>query len=201
MTTEEMHEKASGIWDNICLMDLGIPEPEEKALIGMLLGYSVFVVNDNWVKQTYCADFTEGSNHEACNDAYDTDVIKKEDWIPRDEIWLSSAIESKIRPFILLHEYCEAELMKAGMEYEDAHEEVLKLEMQKRREVLGERRLRSFSEFLKESFPNMTKSLEKEYLRKNKNGRKKGGIMPRPPVRKTKGVAAHTGKRADSFFY
>lgn len=75
--------------------------------------------------------------------------------------------------------------------------------MEKREEELGETMgIKSFSQFLMEQFPGMTKEVEAYYRRKNKNGRKKGGIMPKPPVRKLKGIAASaTGKRGDSFFY
>lgn len=188
-------------WDRIQTMDLNVPEPEEKVLVGTLFGMRVYVVNDNWVKQNFCADFTEGSNGQACDVAYDEDVIKHKGWIPKDEFWLSSAINANSRPFILLHEFLEAQLMVTGKSYEEAHDTVLRIEMQKRKEVLGEVRIRAFSEYLFEMFPGMDRKTEALYHRKNRNGRKKGGIMPRPPVKAMKGVASSTGKRADSFFY
>jgi len=193
------------IWAEIEGLDLSVPEPsekEQKTFVGNLREKKVFVANDNWVKLTYCNDYTEGSNGMACNDAYDSDSIKEKDWIPKDEIWLSGAIETKARPFILLHEYTETQYMEAGLGYEDAHDAADEAEDEYRAKFLGESRFVSFHAFIGEQFPGMSKEVEAYYHRKNRNGRKKGGIMPKPPVRKMKGIAARaTGKRGDSFFY
>ena len=61
--------------------------------------------------------------------------------------------------------------------------------------------MKTFSQYLMEEFPGMTSAVEASYHRKNKNGRKKGGIMPKPSVGKMKGIVTKTGERADSFFY
>lgn len=73
-------------------------------------GMDVWFVDGKLVRDRYKTDFVEGGNPAVYP------------WIPRNEIWLSDAVEEEW-PYLLIHEYTEYRLMMdKAMSYPDAHD-------------------------------------------------------------------------------
>jgi hypothetical protein len=71
---------------------------------------NIALVNGTHVRNAYDSDFSQGGNGYAY------------DFVPKDEIWIDEAIDPIEWPFIAFHECEEAELMKKGLSYDDAHD-------------------------------------------------------------------------------
>jgi hypothetical protein len=70
---------------------------------------SVWVVSGEAVRDKYFIDFTEGGHYFVY------------DFVPLLEVWLDDDLTEKERPFVLLHELHERNLMETGMSYVRAH--------------------------------------------------------------------------------
>jgi hypothetical protein len=77
---------------------------------------TIWLVNGRLVRDFYDIDFTEGGH----------------DWVyrfvPKGEVWIDNDVEPEERPYILLHELHERNLMKKGLSYNDAHADSSQLE-------------------------------------------------------------------------
>lgn len=73
-------------------------------------GYKVFIVNGKLVRDMIDIEFSLGGNG------------LRYEYIPKEELWLDDVLVREERPAILRHEAVEADLMRQGMSYEQAHE-------------------------------------------------------------------------------
>lgn len=69
----------------------------------------VWVVNGRYIRDYYFIDFTEGGH----------EYVYK--FVPKNEVWIEKDLRENERPFVILHEIHERNLMKKGMKYEHAH--------------------------------------------------------------------------------
>ena len=77
----------------------------------------VYIVDGIKVRNMYKTDFVEGG----------TAFIYP--FIPIDEIWIEDQVPEEERPFVLLHEFTERDLMRnERADYDDAHEQASKVE-------------------------------------------------------------------------
>jgi hypothetical protein len=79
-------------------------------------GLSVWIVNGRLVRSVYDIDFTEGGH----------DYVYE--FVPEKEVWIDDDVEESERPFVLLHELNERQLMSKGETYDDAHAASSRLE-------------------------------------------------------------------------
>jgi hypothetical protein len=79
-------------------------------------GLSVWIVNGRLVRSGFDDDFTEGGH----DNVYE--------FVPRNEVWIDNDLEEMERPYVLLHELHERNLMAKGWSYDKAHEDSSKLE-------------------------------------------------------------------------
>jgi hypothetical protein len=85
------------------------------------------LVDGTHVRNRHDSDFSQGGNGYAY------------DFVPKDEIWIDEQIDPVEWPFIAFHECEEAELMKRGMSYDDAHEHAKYAEDIFRHKLMGDR--------------------------------------------------------------
>lgn len=79
-------------------------------------GISVWIVDGRLVRSVFNIDFTEGGHDHVY------------EFVPENEIWIDDDLEESERPYVLLHELHERNLMDQGWTYEKAHEESSKIE-------------------------------------------------------------------------
>jgi hypothetical protein len=79
-------------------------------------GVHVWIVNGRLVRSTFDDDFTEGGH----------DYVYE--FVPHDEVWIDNDLEEVERPYVLLHELHERNLMAKGWPYSKAHEDSSKIE-------------------------------------------------------------------------
>jgi len=72
-------------------------------------GLEVWVIDGQAVRSNYYIDFTEGGHYYVYP------------WVPQNEVWLDNDVVESERPYVLLHELFERNLMKLGWEYHKAH--------------------------------------------------------------------------------
>jgi hypothetical protein len=84
-------------------------------------GLSVWIVNGRLVRSAFDIDFTEGGH----------DLVYE--FVPSNEVWIDDDIEETERPYVLLHELHERNLMAKGMPYFKAHDDSSRLEYHCRR--------------------------------------------------------------------
>jgi hypothetical protein len=77
---------------------------------------SVWIVDGRLVRSVFDVDFTEGGH----------DYVYE--FVPQNEVWIDNDLEEAERPFVLLHELHERNLMAKGWEYDRAHEDSSKVE-------------------------------------------------------------------------
>lgn len=77
---------------------------------------SVWIVDGRLVRSVFDVDFTEGGH----------DYVYE--FVPENEVWIDNDLEEAERPFVLLHELHERNLMAKGWDYDRAHEDSSKLE-------------------------------------------------------------------------
>lgn len=94
----------------------------ERQQIGEVRGFKVLLVDGSRVKVVNSIEFVEGGNGYAYS------------FIPKDEIWIDGHLALHDRPFDIFHEIREAELMREGADYEDAHAIANPKELSLRRE-------------------------------------------------------------------
>jgi hypothetical protein len=81
---------------------------------------SVWVVDGRLIRSSFYIDFTEGGH----------DFVYK--FVPKHEIWLDDDLMEKERPYVLLHELNERQLMSQGWTYDKAHANSSKIEWESR---------------------------------------------------------------------
>jgi hypothetical protein len=96
-----------------------LPEPSRVHLVlwkHLTSGVSVWIVDGRLVRSVFDVDFTEGGHDHVY------------EFVPQNEVWIDNDLEESERPYVLLHELHERNLMGKGMNYDDAHEDSSKLE-------------------------------------------------------------------------
>jgi len=79
-------------------------------------GVSVWIVDGRLVRSVFDVDFTEGGHDHVY------------EFVPQDEVWIDNDLEESERPYVLLHELHERNLMGKGWDYDRAHEDSSRLE-------------------------------------------------------------------------
>ncbi len=79
-------------------------------------GVSVWIVDGRLVRSVFDIDFTEGGHDHVY------------EFVPENEVWIDNDLEEAERPYVLLHELHERNLMAKGWDYDRAHEDSSKLE-------------------------------------------------------------------------
>jgi hypothetical protein len=100
-----------------------LPNPEDvhvRLWKKMDNGVFVWIVNGRLVRSGFDIDFTEGGHDHVY------------EFIPQNEVWIDDDIQEKERPYVLLHELHERNLMTRGWTYEKAHTDSSRLEFQYR---------------------------------------------------------------------
>ncbi len=82
----------------------------------------VWVVDGELVRDLFFVDFTEGGH----------DKVYR--FVPANEVWIDDDLMIGERPFVILHELHERRLMSRGVDYDSAHEESSRIELQCRRQ-------------------------------------------------------------------
>lgn len=70
----------------------------------------IMLVDGAQVRDQFKTDWSQGGHSEVYP------------WIPRDEVWIDADMHPRERPYLLLHELLERQLMRGGMNYDRAHE-------------------------------------------------------------------------------
>ena len=83
--------------------------------------YDVYLVDGLWTREHYYLDFAQGGNG------------LRYRFIPDGEIWVDDGIRPEERDAVILHEAVEADLMRNGLSYLDAHAEATRQEADFRR--------------------------------------------------------------------
>jgi hypothetical protein len=79
-------------------------------------GVGVWIVDGRLVRSVFDDDFTEGGH----------DYVYE--FVPQNEVWIDNDLEERERPYVLLHELHERNLMAKGWTYNKAHEDSSKIE-------------------------------------------------------------------------
>jgi hypothetical protein len=79
-------------------------------------GVSVWIVDGRLVRSGFNVDFTEGGHDHVY------------EFVPENEVWIDNDVKELERPYILLHELHERNLMAKGWPYSTAHEDASKVE-------------------------------------------------------------------------
>jgi len=85
-------------------------------------GKEFFMVNGSYVRNEYDSDWIQGGNGYRYR------------FCPRGELWIDECTPEEEWAYIAFHECQEAELMKGGMSYDQAHDRAKRLEDQFRRQ-------------------------------------------------------------------
>lgn len=88
-------------------------------------GISVWIVDGRLVRSVFDVDFTEGGHDHVY------------EFVPENEVWIDNDLEEAERPYVLLHELHERNLMSTGSPYSKAHEDSSRLEYQCRHNPAG----------------------------------------------------------------
>lgn len=76
----------------------------------------MWIVDGRLVRSVFDVDFTEGGHDHVY------------EFVPENEVWIDNDVDEAERPFVLLHELHERNLMEKGWDYDRAHEDSSKLE-------------------------------------------------------------------------
>jgi hypothetical protein len=79
-------------------------------------GVSVWIIDGRLVRSVFDDDFTEGGHDHVY------------EFVPENEVWIDNDLEEAERPYVLLHELHERNLMAKGWNYDKAHEDSSKIE-------------------------------------------------------------------------
>ncbi len=79
-------------------------------------GVSVWIIDGRLVRSVFDVDFTEGGHDHVY------------EFVPDNEVWIDNDLDEVERPYVLLHELHERNLMAKGWDYDRAHEDSSKLE-------------------------------------------------------------------------
>lgn len=77
---------------------------------------SVWIVDGRLVRSVFDVDFTEGGH----------DYVYE--FVPQNEVWIDNDLQETERPYVLLHELHERNLMSQGWDYDRAHADSSKIE-------------------------------------------------------------------------
>jgi hypothetical protein len=93
--------------------------PKWKDCLGEVCphGLHIVLVDGTHVRNTYDSDFCQGGN----GFAYPA-------FVPENEIWIDNCIPPRERALVAFHECVEAELMRGGASYDEAHDEAKRRE-------------------------------------------------------------------------
>jgi hypothetical protein len=89
-------------------------------LIQRVKTVSIWLVDGKMVRDELDIDYTEGGHGYVYN------------YIPKTEIWIDNDVVPEERPYILLHEMYERNLMRRGMVYDEAHKRATRIEHEAR---------------------------------------------------------------------
>jgi hypothetical protein len=84
-------------------------------------GVSVWIVDGRLVRSVFDVDFTEGGHDHVY------------EFVPENEVWIDNDCAVAERPYVLLHELHERNLMAKGWDYDRAHRDSSRLEYRCRR--------------------------------------------------------------------
>jgi hypothetical protein len=96
-----------------------LPDPKEvhvRLWKRLESGLSVWIVDGRLVRSVFDIDFTEGGHDHVY------------EFVPANEVWIDNDLEESERPYVLLHELHERNLMAKAWPYSKAHEDSSKLE-------------------------------------------------------------------------
>jgi hypothetical protein len=96
-----------------------LPDPAKVHLTlwkHLASGVSVWIVDGRLVRSVFDVDFTEGGHDHVY------------EFVPQNEVWIDNDLAEAERPYVLLHELHERNLMAGGWEYDRAHAESSRLE-------------------------------------------------------------------------
>jgi hypothetical protein len=79
-------------------------------------GLSVWIVDGRLVRSVFDIEFTEGGHDHVY------------EFVPENEVWIDNDVEKAERPYILVHELHERNLMAKGWSYDKAHADSSRLE-------------------------------------------------------------------------
>lgn len=85
-------------------------------------GREILLVDGPYIRNTYSSDFVQGDNG-----------YHSPRFVPKNELWVDASMPEEERACVAFHECHEAELMKDGLDYEEAHDEAKRLEDQFRK--------------------------------------------------------------------
>lgn len=77
---------------------------------------SVWIVNGRLLRSVFDIDFTEGGHDHVY------------EFVPENEVWIDNDLSESERPYVLLHELHERNLMAKGWDYDRAHADASKIE-------------------------------------------------------------------------
>ncbi len=96
-----------------------LPDPAKVHLTlwkHLASGVSVWIVDGRLVRSVFDVDFTEGGHDHVY------------EFVPPDEVWIDNDLGDAERPYVLLHELHERNLMAKGWEYDRAHDDASRIE-------------------------------------------------------------------------
>jgi hypothetical protein len=96
-----------------------LPDPEQvhvRLWKKLKDSVSVWIVDGRLVRSVFDIDFADGGH----------DYVYE--FVPENEVWIDDTLKAAERPYALLHELHERNLMAQGWEYDRAHEDSDKLE-------------------------------------------------------------------------
>lgn len=79
-------------------------------------GVSVWIVDGRLVRSLFDIEFTEGGHDHVY------------EFVPENEVWIDNDLEEQERPYVLVHELHERNLMAKGWSYDKAHADSSRLE-------------------------------------------------------------------------
>jgi hypothetical protein len=79
-------------------------------------GINIWIVDGRLVRSVFDVDFTEGGH----------DYVYE--FVPENEVWIDNDLEEEERPYVLLHELHERNLMAKGWTYSKAHDDSSRIE-------------------------------------------------------------------------
>lgn len=105
-------KKSAGIKKLLKEDNSKVIEHIHKELLGKLDDgiTSVWLVDGSIVRGLYDTDYTEGGH----------DLVY--DYVPKNEVWIDDDVVHFERPYVLLHELYERDLMSRGIDYDSAHD-------------------------------------------------------------------------------
>jgi hypothetical protein len=96
-----------------------LPDPRKAHLTlwkHLASGVSVWIVDGRLVRSVFDIDFTEGGHDHVY------------EFVPQGEVWIDNDLQEAERPYVLLHELHERNLMASGWNYDSAHAESSRIE-------------------------------------------------------------------------